>query len=555
VVAAVCGTLAFGACKTTDERPPTVTLPSRSESRTPIYDSLSPPDRDEADRVLRGCRDTGGGCSEGLLQLDTGQPVPMAVAEGVCGDGRADVCARLALLHLRGVARGTSRDEGLRLLDVACQSRLAEACLNLALNLGQEPGTEHRDEIQRLVRYACGQGLTAGCALEEEPPTTLLAVRGASIDGGVAAVGTPLTSGYTATLLPGQEPGTDQGSTSRRLEFLTCGHELTPGGGFDDANDCMPDEDSTTAVSSDEEAPPPAAVARRAADGGTPTTAAAETPGRTPVPLPSGKDLPALLAPGRLLLLGAVYGTREAPDDLARLVHASAGIAPTVVGLEVAFQEADRLRKFLRGPGDARSLEALLLGRFWLRPYQDGRSSQAVLRMLLQVRADIAQGLPLAAVPIDLPLQGDAHIAAFADSLAALQRSSPKAVVIALLGNRHAARVALTLRQRGVSLVSVDLAHDGGEAWMCQRESGAPNRPGEPKADRIAQLRALTCAESRLPGMRGNFRADSVPSIVYRSRWAGRRALYAANFSKDGFDFVYPLGAVSASRPAVPEKR
>ena len=92
VAAAVCGALAFVACKTTDERPPTITLPSRSESRTPIYDSLSPPDRDEADRVLRGCRDAGGGCSDSLLQLDTGQ-LPMAVAEAVCGDGRADVCA------------------------------------------------------------------------------------------------------------------------------------------------------------------------------------------------------------------------------------------------------------------------------------------------------------------------------------------------------------------------------------------------------------------------------------------------------------------------------
>jgi hypothetical protein len=535
VAAAVCGALAFVACKTTDERPPTVVLPARSESRTPIYDSLSPPDRDEVDRVLRTCRDTGGGCSEALLPLETGAPVAMGVAEGVCADGRADICARLALLHLRGVGQGASRTEGLRLLDLACQRRLAEACLNLALNLGLEPGTEHRDEIRRLVHFACGQGLTAGCALEEEPPTPLLAVRGArpppSVDGG-------------SDLLPGQEPGTEQGGDMRPLAAFACGQGLTA--------DCTPDDDSVSTVG---DAPPPVAVKGRVADGGTPAPTVAATTGHT-LPLPfAGKDLPALLAPGRLLLLGAVDGTREAPDDLARLVHTSAMIAPTVVGLNIGFQEADRLRKFLRGPGDAGSLEALLLGRFWLRPYQDGRSSQAVLRLLLQLRSDIAQGLPLTAVPLDLPLEGEAHTVAFANALAGLQRGSPKAVVIALLGNNQTPRLALTLRQRGVSLVSVWLAHDGGDAWICEREQGGRPLPLDSKRDRIEQLRALTCAEAQLPGMRANSTKDSLPNIVYRSRWAGRRLLYPANFSRDGFDFVFPLGAVTASRPAVREKR
>src|SRR5262249_18567504 len=122
---ATCVGLAFLACKTTEVGPPpTVALPAHAESRTPIYDNLSPPARDAVDRALRTCRDTGGGCSETLLPLENGEPVAMGVAESLCADGRADLCARLGLLHLRGVTRGTSPAEGLRLLDFACQRRL-----------------------------------------------------------------------------------------------------------------------------------------------------------------------------------------------------------------------------------------------------------------------------------------------------------------------------------------------------------------------------------------------------------------------------------------------
>lgn len=467
------------ACKTTDVAPPTVVLTTRSESRTPIYDNLSPPDREEVDRVLRSCRDSVGGCSQSLLRLDTEQPVAMAVAESVCGDGRADICSRLGLLHLRGVARGTSREEGLRLVNVACQSSLPVACLNLAIALGQEPGSAHAEDIRRLTHFACAQGLTAGCALEEPPPPPVR----------------PPVEVHRIPAAPVDSPGTE-----------------TP-------------------------------------------AATGSVPMRTASLQPVGKDLPVLLARGQVLLLGAVFGTRQAPDQLARVVHASAArVWPTVIALDMEMQETTRLRRFLQGPGDAGALEELLQG-FWRRPYQDGRSSKAVLRMLLQVRADIAQGLPLTVLPIDKPLQGNAHTTAIADALTDLHQRFPTGVVIALLANRQAALVAQTLRRRGIPLVSVHLAHDGGEAWLCQKERPDPFMPLDTELDPIQQLRELSCREARLSAMWADGIPDSVRTIVSDSRGDGRGLLYAGNFARDGFDFVFPLGPVTASWPAVPEQR
>jgi hypothetical protein len=178
----------------------------------------------------------------------------------------------------------------------------------------------------------------------------------------------------------------------------------------------------------------------------------------------------------------------------------------------------------------------------------------------------VARGLPLTALPIDIPLQGDAHTDAFANVLAGLLGHSPSAVVIALLGNRQAARVALTLRKRGIPLVSVHLAHDGGEAWICQSEHPDPFVPVDSGGDPIERLRELSCREARVEGqlnrrphpvdaLQFQDPADTARAISVRSRTDGRRKLYAGNFARDGYDYVFPLGTVSASRPAVPEKR
>jgi hypothetical protein len=479
LLAGTCCACALAGRKTSDEPPPVIELPLLSESRTPIYDSLSPPDRDEADRVLRGCRDTGGGCSESLLQLETGAPVPMAIAEAVCGDGHMDVCARL--LHLRGVARGTSRAEGLRLLDGACQRRLTEACLNLALALVDEPGPRHREDIRRLAHFACAQGLSAGCAIEEPAPPPPLLQRP---DAGLPA--------RALNSVPGHDPG-------------------------------VPDLGE---------------------------------PGSAPTLLPLGHDLTALLVPGQLLVLGAVFGTREAPEQLARVARASASqVGPTVVALDIEVEEATRLARFLHRPADAREIDAVLQG-FWLRPYQDGRSSHAVLRMLLQLRGAIAQGLPITPIPIDVPLQGEPHTLALAKALEGLVRRNPSAVVITLLGNQQAALVSVTLRKRGVRLLAVHLAHDGGEAWTCMRRPTLDWQPNWRFHDAIDQLKELSCSEHPVPAAQGNdFFTDSLDTTLVRSRESGRALLYPGNFARDGFDFVFPLGAVTASRPVVPQTR
>jgi len=199
------------------------------------------------------------------------------------------------------------------------------------------------------------------------------------------------------------------------------------------------------------------------------------------------RDVPgsaALLEPGAIVLLGEVHGTREAPaaaGDLVCLARA-AGLE-VVVGLEIPVSESESLESYLASDGGGAARRALLARPFWSREYQDGRSSRAMLELLERLRR--ADPLPRV-VAIDDPDEPAGRDAAMAAALSRAAGELPGGLVVALTGNLHNRLEVGTawdpaLRPAGRRLaethpsrvVSVELGHAGGTAWVCTGSTAA----------------------------------------------------------------------------------
>jgi hypothetical protein len=192
-----------------------------------------------------------------------------------------------------------------------------------------------------------------------------------------------------------------------------------------------------------------------------------------------------LLHPGAVIVFGEQHGTVESPLFVGDAVCAAtrAGI-PVVLGLEIPTSEQAGIAQFLASPGSAADREALTRGAFWNRAQQDGRSSVAMEALLDRVRALRARGAAADVVAFDVAtgLRARERDRAMADTLIAVAIRSRQHVLIALTGNLHAilrggmpmdstvepmaTRLAARIPDRGV--VSLDMSHEGGEAWQCR---------------------------------------------------------------------------------------
>ncbi|HEY5800374.1 MAG TPA: hypothetical protein VIT92_09135 [Burkholderiaceae bacterium] len=238
-----------------------------------------------------------------------------------------------------------------------------------------------------------------------------------------------------------------------------------------------------------------------------------------------------LLTPGKLVMLGEIHGTEQSPDVLLAVVCAAraAGL-PLSAGLELPKAQASVLHAYLESDGGPEAKQAMLRSAFWQRPFQDGRSSAAMLRLLESLRslAAVDKQLNVFALeeytgPMDgsMPQSRDEFMAWRVRQ--ELQRR-PHALVITLTGNVHnmlqrpayLASVPMTMGEFLADLkpVSVNLRTMGGNAWIC-----APN-----------------C------GVHGNAltQAEPLPWIVRPSRV--REPEYSASIE---------IGATSASVPAI----
>jgi len=196
-------------------------------------------------------------------------------------------------------------------------------------------------------------------------------------------------------------------------------------------------------------------------------------------------DVPGLapaLQPGTVVLIGEMHGTNESPRFVQEALCTALQNGHSVtVGLEIPEAESDPVDAFLGSPGDAEATARLLQGSFWQRPLQDGRSSRALLGLIQQVRAYRAEGWPVRLILIDDPTVPTRRDHAMQAKVQAGLETAPTDVFLILTGNVHNRLTRGTrwdaayeplgylLRQAlpEQRILSLNVAHTGGEAWVC----------------------------------------------------------------------------------------
>lgn len=173
-----------------------------------------------------------------------------------------------------------------------------------------------------------------------------------------------------------------------------------------------------------------------------------------------------------VLMIGEIHGTNETPAAFGDLVEQAARRQPISVGLEMT-------ESAIAGAGCGRARPAE--GSDWLRPRQDGRTSQAAHALVCRLRA--------------LRHRGRITLFGFAPASAQEARDSnpPYAAAIQnrvrsggtptmlLIGNYHGRRVPGGLVQAmadaGLKVVSVTVSNPAGTAYTCDREGKCGPRP------------------------------------------------------------------------------
>ena len=199
----------------------------------------------------------------------------------------------------------------------------------------------------------------------------------------------------------------------------------------------------------------------------------------TPCPEVAGLD--GLLERSQILIFGELHGTDQSPAFIRNVACQLAAAGHQVsLGVELPRDEQPLLDALLAAAdNDAldAARQALLASPFWSDDRPDGRSSGAMLQLFEGLRPH-AQSGDLRVVAFDIPLgssrQGreEAMSSFLADTIA--QR--PDDVHLVLTGNLHSRTLkgaffplAGQVKERFPTLVSLDVAHGGGTAWVCLR--------------------------------------------------------------------------------------
>ncbi len=191
----------------------------------------------------------------------------------------------------------------------------------------------------------------------------------------------------------------------------------------------------------------------------------------------------ALLQGGRLVMLGEIHGSNEAPAFVGRLAcHAARMGLEVQLGLELPRSEAPALAVYLDSEGSPEDRALLLAGAHWQRHDQDGRSSEAMLALIERIRELEAAGLALELFAFDADSWSDWNDrdAAMAEAIIARAKAHPRALVLTLSGNVHvratpgqpwdpdAVPMGVHVRAARPDALALELRHDGGVVWACR---------------------------------------------------------------------------------------
>ncbi len=251
-----------------------------------------------------------------------------------------------------------------------------------------------------------------------------------------------------------------------------------------------------------------------------------------------------LLRPGLTLLIGEQLGSQEAPRIVGNMMCAAAATGNEVtLGLSIPAAEQKRIDRYLASPGTPADQDELLTGDFWHRPYQDGRSSQAVVNLIDRVRSWRAWGLPIFLVAYDTAFgNGNVRYAAQANAWQKRRQARPDELFLILAGNMHVRTVrgapwdpdfqplGFRLATSGFHLLALDLSYaDGSRRWGCD----------------VDNLSSLYCeVVNSTPSDRVAERAGLNPYI---------RLFHQLN--EDGYHGLLYVGTLMPSYPATSQER
>lgn len=215
----------------------------------------------------------------------------------------------------------------------------------------------------------------------------------------------------------------------------------------------------------------------------------------------------------RMLLIGEMHGTKEAPALVAKLADSIGKTGPVVVGLEWHAAQTGH-EAYFASKGTAADRKRLLAQPFWSKAFQDGRASAAMLDLLEALRKQAHSGRPVTVAGFD---QADGQDVAkrdevMASNLRALAKAHPAARIVVLTGNYHARQAKGTpwdpaYRLMGDYLtdlapVSVNVDAPRGAYWTCSGPA-----PSDCKAEDFGQhakpggRRGLYAAEAKLAAL------------------------------------------------------
>lgn len=186
----------------------------------------------------------------------------------------------------------------------------------------------------------------------------------------------------------------------------------------------------------------------------------------------------------RVVVIGEMHGTREAPAVTAALARHYAGRGPVLVGLEVSRSEHAALSAFMRSNGSAEARQAMREGEFWsvLPEQNDGRRTEDLLDLVDAVRQLRVAGRDVAVVPFDIGPDDWVDSATrdrdMANYLRAAFQALPEGRMLVLTGNVHAMLKPPSMIDDGdyrtatqllvdLEPFAVHLTASSGEFWAC----------------------------------------------------------------------------------------
>ena len=200
---------------------------------------------------------------------------------------------------------------------------------------------------------------------------------------------------------------------------------------------------------------------------------AAGSAGATCAPLPGASAVLANAAT-RYLVVGEMHGSNEEPRLFGELVcHALADGRQVVVGLERSTSEQAALDDVLVG-SDLHAAEAKLIHEPGWTDIWDGRSSGAMLDLMVRLRTLRAADKSLQVIALDGPVPGSeagARDKVLGQSILTAAEKNPRSMVIVLMGNAHTmlkpvfgyATAAMSLPQQ--QTVALEITDAGGTIW------------------------------------------------------------------------------------------